>query len=508
MAKKKPRLRDWLNERDEVPPRFARENFGNTYTFKYLLDALRSRAPGQWSQNLLELSRHFTSAIFLAVNTLANQVAAAEWKAYERDPDIPDGKSQLHHTDPLCRLIEDPNGDDSTADLGYQLTQQLDITGMALIWVPRDNALDLPSEMYVIPTATAFPLPQSDGYPQGAYRILPLYPYGPFTTLPSYQSAAGAIVPADQVIRIKNHHPLLRYDGYAVLTALQLQIDTVEAIDRSRWNTQQKGVDPSVAMTFDPEVFNPDETDLHRLREQLEALYTGPLNAGKILFNPYGTNITRLSSTPAEMAWQEGWSQLVDFILAAYGVPKSVAGLQDDVSYATLHSSLKQFYLFSLNPRLQKIGNKFNKHLVRPFFGSDLCLEITAQKITDEDLLERQLGTDAQVGARTLNEWRKVRGLPPWPGPEGNQRLLASRGKPGESDLAATIAVEGAGRDGEPMRDPDQLAVARTRPTNPDNRGALGPRPKKALVAALARHGHFPTRECRDLWESSLNGKP
>jgi predicted phage terminase large subunit-like protein len=257
-----------------------------------------------------------------------------------------------------------------------------------------------------------------------------------------------------------------------------------------------------------PGGLQPRETDLHRLREQLEALYAGPLNAGKILFNPYGTNITRLSSTPAEMAWQEGWSQLVDLVLAAYGVPKSVAGLQDDVNYATLYSSLKQFYLFSLNPRLQKIGNKFNKHLVRPFFGRDLCLEITAQKITDEDLLERQLQSDAQVGARTLNEWRKLRDLPPWPGPEGNQRLFASRGKPGESDLATTLAVEGAGRDGEPTRDPDQLTIARTRPTNRDGRGALGPRPKKSLVAALDHHGRFPTREARDLWESSLNGKP
>jgi len=467
--KKRPRIRDWLDTDAPKQAPVRDTVVDSPFGYHYLLAALRSRAPGQWSQNLLELSRHFSSAIFLAVNTLANQ-AAAEHRVYERDPDEPESKTQLPHSDPLCRLLEDPNSDDSTGDLLYQITQQLSLTGISLTWMPRNNDLDVPSELYSIPSCTAFPLPQSAGYPNGAYRILPLY--GPFTTLPNYRSAAGAIIPADQVIRIKNHHPILRYDGYAVLTALSLQIDTIEAIDRSRWNTQQKGVDSSIAMGFDPQVFNPDETDLNRLRVQLEALYAGPANVGKILFNPYGTTITKLSNTPMEMAWQEGWSQLVDFALACYGVPRSVASLQDAVNYATFFAALKQFYLLSLNPLLRKIAGKFNKHLVRPYHGPDLLLELIAQKITDEELLERQLANDDRVGLRTVNERRKLRDLEPVKEPWGDERVFVTS-KP-ESD---------PDEEDQPDHDHD---VERTRPRNPEGRGSVGPR--KSLLDALERH--------------------
>jgi phage portal protein BeeE len=469
--RKKPRFTDRIHS----PPRQdrVRDSYVDSFPgYRYLWAALRSRAPGQWSQNLLELSRHFTSSIFLAINTLANQAAAADCKVYERDPEEPESKEQLPHGEPLCRLLEDPNDDDGTPDLLYQVTQQLSLTGISLVWMPRNNPLDIPSELYVIPTATAFPLPQDIGYPQGAYRILPLYPYGPFTTLPNYQSAAGAIVPADQVIRIKNHHPILRYDGYAVLSAISRQIDTVEAIDLARLNTQKQGVDPSIAMGFDPEVFNPDEVDLKRLREQIEAVNAGPENVGKIFFNPYGTTISKLSNTPLEMAWTEGWSQLVDFVLACYGVPKSVAGLQDAVNYATLFAALKQFYLLSLNPLLNKIAGKFNKHLVRPYFGPDLLLQLIAQKITDEDLLEKQLGNDLAGGIRKRNELRKLRDLTPLPGPEGEELVFAGKGKPTGSD--------------DPTPEEKDPTVEQARPRNPQARGSLGPR--KALLDAFERH--------------------
>jgi phage portal protein BeeE len=226
-------------------------------------------------------------------------------------------------------------------------------------------------------------------------------------------------------------------------------------------------------MTFDPNIFDPDEADLTRLRAQLEALYAGPHNAGKILFNPYGSSVTKLSNTPADMAWCEGWGQLVDFILASYDVPKSVAGLQDSVSYATLYSSLRQFYLLSLNPLLNKIAARFNKHLVRPFFGPDLLLELRGQKIDDENIEELRFANDLKCGARTINERRKYLGLDPKPW--GEERAWATN-EP--QDLPA--------KNSESPSDPDERAVESTRPTNPLAAGSLGPR--KSLLDALEKH--------------------
>lgn len=527
-------------------PRFGRNvedpSPAADYSYQFLLNALRSKAPGQWSSNLMEQSRHFTSAIYLGVNTKAHQMASADWVVNEMDPDEPDAKHPLHHTDPACMLISEPNPDDCLEDFAYQCVQQLELTGFCLIWVPdadmRGAKADgfprmgerwIPDEMYVIPTATCFPIPQSHGYEQGAYRILPLYPYGPFSTLPSFQSAAGAVIPAEQIIRIKHHHPLLRYDAYAVLTAMKLQIDTVEMIDRSRFSTQERGIDPSVVMNFDPAKFNPNEADLARLRTQLMSLYAGPQNVGKILFNPYGTETTILSTAPKDMAWQEGWSQLMEFVLAAVNVPKPVAGLLDTTSYAQLYASMKQFYMMSLDPLARKFQARLNRFLIRPSFGDDIMLSITPRKITDDEIEERKLQADMANGIRRLNEIRKLRDLPLIPGPEGEafvgKHPAAPAGPPGGMPGGGGGVGGGPGAPrravggvpgqpggpggpggqprapGEPGRAEPETEAAR--PTNDAGAGSLGPRAgrSQALRDALGNRGFFPHHEARDLWD-------
>lgn len=557
-----PRLSNWLDNptgmtgsRQPNFPRGLEDPQGNSqrhspaadYSYQFLLNALRSRAPGQWSNNLLEQTRHFTSAIYLGVNTLAHQMAAADWIISELDPDEPESKHPLHHTDPACTLINEPNPDDVLEDFAYQAIQQLELTGFCLIWVPDTDTRGekagipprgqrwVPDEMYVIPTATAFPIPQSHGYEQGAYRILPLYPYGPFSTLPSFQSAAGAVIPAEQIIRIKHHHPLLRYDAYAVLTAMHLQIDTVEQIDTARNNTQRRGIDPSIVMNFDPAKFNPTEFDLGRLRAQLEALYAGPNNVGKILFNPFGSETTILSTPPREMAWTEGWAQLMEFVLAATGVPKPVAGLLDTTSFAQLYACMKQFYIMALDPRAKKVAARLNRFLIRPSFGDDVRLDINPKKITDDELEERQLQNDMANGIRRLNEIRKKRDLPLVDGPEGEEfvgkHVAAPPGGipgggggsiPGGGPGAPRRAV-GPGGLGTPPQGPggppgaapgqpgrQQPETEAARPQNPQGAGTGTPRQgrSQALLNALGNRGRFPSQEAEQVWNGVVtNGR-
>lgn len=544
-----PRLSDWLDNprgmTGSQPPRFGRNledpSPAADYSYQFLLNAMRSKAPGQWSSNLLEQSRHFTSAIYLGVNTKAHQMASADWIVNELDPDEPDAMHPLHHTDPACMLIEEPNPDDCLEDFAYQCVQQLELTGFCLIWVPDTDVRGekaglpqrgdrwIPEEMYVLPTATCFPIPQSHGYENGAYRVLPLYPYGPFSTLPSFQSAAGAVIPAEQIIRIKHHHPLLRYDAYAVLTAMKLQIDTVEMIDQARFSTQQRGIDPSVVMNFDPAKFNPSEQDLARLRAQLMALYAGPSNVGKILFNPYGTETTILSNAPKDMAWQEGWAQLMEFVLAAVNVPKPVAGLLDTTSYAQLYASMKQFHMMSLDPLARKFRARLNRFLMRPSFGEDIYLNITPQKITDDEIEERKLQADMANGIRRLNEIRKLRDLPLIEGPEGEAFVGkhppaptggmppgmppgGGAGGPGGARRAIGAPGQPGAPGGPPGRQPGEPGRAEPeteagRPVNQAGAGSLGPQQgrSQALVAALGDRGRFPHREARDLWEKEYN---
>ena len=388
---------------------------------------MRSQAPGQWSQNVFELSRHFTGSAYLAINTLAKHAMDSSFSIYERtdDPDAPNGEVQLPWYDPAALLFEDPNPVDTFSDLMYQTVQQLSITGMALTWAPPSDTHDEPKELYSIPTANCWPLPQSPTYPHGAYRVLP-YPFGMLAT-PVGQIASGAVIPAEQISRTKNAHPYLRYDGYAVMTAIGQQIDTLEAIDQSRNSTMQQGAEQSLGLeSTAANGQDLDENDIKRFRKQLEVVYAGPKNAGKIFIPPFGWKLSQISTTPKDMAWQEGWSQVLDFCLAAFGVPKAVAGLQDAVSYATLYSSLRAFCLFSLGPIVRQIARSWNKHIVRPSWGPEIGLRIKAPEFKDETLEETKLANDLKCGALTLKEWRRMRGYDHIDEEWVNERAIAS----------------------------------------------------------------------------------
>ncbi len=416
------RLSDWMTS-----PSTAPADTGNARSLDILVSTLRASPPGQWSANVFELSRHFTSATYLAVNTLAKHAMDSKFKLHERvdSADAPNGKVELAWHDPAVDLFENPNPVDTFADLMYQTVQQLSITGMGMTWAPPSER-DEPAELYNLATCTLWPMPPSPQFPFGAYRASP-YMYANLWGPVQQQSASGALIPAEQIIKVKNHHPFLRFDGYATLTAIQRHVDTLEAIDLSRFNTMQQGCEQTLALESTDLNANPmNQEDLTRLRTQLRQVYAGPANAGKIWVPDPGWKLTQISTVPKDMAWQEGWSQVLDFVLAAFGVPKAVAGLQEATSYATLYSSLRAFCLFSLGPIVRQIARSWNKHIVQPSWGKEITLEICAPEFKDETLEETKLANDLKCGALKIKEWRRMRGYDHVDEPWTDERAIAS----------------------------------------------------------------------------------
>lgn len=177
----RPRIADWLDTPEAVfTSRLNNDTVidapAATANWQYLLGAMRSKAPGAWPQDQLELTRHFTSLIFLAVYTMMKQTESAEMRVMERTRDPLDGDIEIPWSEPVVQLLEDPNDEDNWQDLAGSMTQQAGLTGTALLWKPTYNEMQIPGELYVIPTASALPWPPSPVYPMGSYLIQPYYP--------------------------------------------------------------------------------------------------------------------------------------------------------------------------------------------------------------------------------------------------------------------------------------------------------------------------------------------
>lgn len=460
--------------------------------FKRLLQAMRSMAPGGWSDDRWAETKTFTGIQYLAIHRKAEQLAQGEFQVFVKDDNHQDGKRPVKKGEEgwnLVKLLEKPNNQDSFGDMLYRIVQQMDLTGMALTWMVP-NQLSIPMELYVIPTAIAIPQPAiNPDFPDGYYRIQPVYPYGPFSSYPTPNSAVGAPIPAQWMMRCMYPHPLLRYDGYSPQSALRLHIDEVDMMDRSRHSSMRREINPSAVLNFDEmEGSQPlPEAEIDRIRAEFENLFMGPQNTGNLFVATPGAKLEAWGARPVDMDYQSGWDQLVNFILGAFGITKPAAGMVDDSSYSTLFATLKQLYWITLDPMCNRIGSNLTRHLA-PFFGDDLIVEIRCKPIDDHDVKNARMDKLMQGKAITKNELRKEMEMPltkeEWgeeiAGTETQQEGqpgMPGMPQPGQEEQQPEGMEEAVAQQEDDVEAPE---ATETRP-QPGNlgRGALGPRQKR-----------------------------
>jgi phage portal protein BeeE len=403
---------------------YGRSTVSARNSFVRLLEAFRSGAPGGWSDDRWEQTRHFTGIAYVAIHRIATQLQGAEFQVFMKDPTHPDGKRPVSESDlpqgdrmvrpyDLVTLLEKPNRQDSFGKMMYRVAQQKFLTGTAYLWMVP-NQLGTPMELYCVPTALAIPQPAvNPDFPDGYFRIQPVYPYGPFSSYPTPSSAVGAPIPAQWMMKFQYPHPFLRYDGFSPLTGMRLHLDEIESMDRSRWYSMKRSINPSAVLNFDEmEGAQPlDEAEINRIHSEWENNFMGTENHGKLIVGTPGGRLDEFGRSPREMDWQSGWDQLTSFAMGGFGITRPAAGMVEDSSYSSLFATLKQLNLVTLDPECQDISSELTRSLA-PFFGDNLIVEVRCRRIDDHDLKMSKLNQLMAARAITKNEMRKELEMP------------------------------------------------------------------------------------------------
>ena len=440
-----------------------------------LRNALSQGQPGAWASDHLAESEHFTGWNYVAIRAIAQQAAQANVsvlrqlddshlrrKAYGGDA-APAERLASHH--PLSRLLKRPSPSQSGASFRYEQVVQLKLTGTCLVWkVP--NRLGRTVERYVIPTALATPVRPTRELPHGGFRVAPrsnsLRWDKSWSDSFGFSRALGAVLPAEQVMVIRDPHPINNDDGFSALAAGALWTDTAEQIDRSRWSHLKNGPDPSLIITS-PDEINPTEDELDAAAAKFNSKYSGTGNHGKAMFLSAG-KVEKLSSTPDEMAYDRAFLQLRDAILALHGVPGVAAGVTDGGSYAAFYTSLKQFTMLTVQPTLNLLAEEETEQQ-SPEFGDRLTVVMQAASIDDPALLEQRIRTDISAGALTKGEVRALRNMPPF----GDARDAETAGRSTGADPKQTRAAPAAesAAIGRPKQPPGAMPLANLNGSKP-----------------------------------------
>jgi len=171
------------------------------------------------------------------------------------------------------------------------------------------------------------------------------------------------------ILHVALFNPLDDHYGAPPLEAAQMALDLHNAA--GAWNKAllDNAARPSGALVYGGAANLSDE-QFDRLKEELEANFSGAANAGRPLLLEGGLDWRPLSLSPKDMDFLEAKNAAAREIALAFGVPPMLLGIPGDATYANYSEASRVFWRQSVLPMARRIGADIAGWL-GPSFGDE-----------------------------------------------------------------------------------------------------------------------------------------
>jgi HK97 family phage portal protein len=257
--------------------------------------------------------------------------------------------------------------------------------------------------------------------------------------------------------------------------------------------------------------------DVHEtLKNDLEARYSGPRNAGKPLIPRAPMTWEKMGENPSEMDWLDGKAHAAREIAIALAVPPELLGDSANKTHANYESARKAFYQETILPRMDVLKGELNSWLL-PLYGMDTERYELDYDTDDIEALQEDRQAIYQrayqgwtAGLLTLDQSLKMIGESEVGGDLGGVRIIPSTYVPLEQAVEPPAPVPDvlkpfAGQNNPP----DEGADADTPPT--DNQPPAKRRPRAAnkalrLDTEEQKAAHWKrTETSREAWYGAVS---
>lgn len=314
---------------------------------------------------------------YRAMRMVAEAAAAVPWLAYEGTAEMADH--------PALALLAGPNGRQGGPDFFEALYGHLLLSGNAYVeplmigGVLRELHLLRPDRVSVVEGR--------DGWVAGYdYRA------GGGTRRLAAEADGGRL----SLLHLKLFHPLDDHSGFSPLVAAGAALDLSNAA--AGWNKAllDNSARPSGALVYQPkDGGNLSADQYQRLKEELEAGYSGAVNAGRPLLLEGGLDWKAMGLSPKDMDFIEARNGAARDIALALGVPPMLIGIPGDNTYANYQEANRAFYRLTVLPLIARTAASFSAWLSEIYDG--LRLEPDLDRIAG--LASEREALWARVGA-------------------------------------------------------------------------------------------------------------
>jgi HK97 family phage portal protein len=334
-------------------------------------------------RNLLDANREW---VFIAVDKIAASMAGIRFKVmrYQRN-----GDDQEIFDGPLVEFLEKPGVNLTGKDFIYLNTVYKELTGNAF-W-------ELVSKRAVRPMIPIGVTPVVVKGEVAAYRYA--------------HEGTQRVIPAKSVLHDRYIDPARPYWGRGKLHRIARWVDTSSYVTEFLSRFFVNGA------TFGGFIETEEESE-----ERIKLIKLGLLNdhvgvekAHKIGVLPKGSKFSKVTANMAEMEMGETDDRYRDKILAAFGVPKSILGIIEDVNRANAEANEYVYAKYTVKPIADDFVEFLNVN-VAPHLDDSGKLYFAYDDFVPTDkeieLKREEAGLNGQQYL-TVNEVRAAHGLPP-----------------------------------------------------------------------------------------------
>ncbi|HEV7651348.1 MAG TPA: phage portal protein [Actinophytocola sp.] len=348
---------------------------------------------------------------------------------------------------PASKLLDFVNPHWTPARLARMDELSMCLFGESVWAIHRENGV--PKEIWWLKPSRLLPVPDEEDYLSGYL----------------YESQVnGQIIrfDADEIVWFRYPNPLDEFSAFSPISAARLAADTASAMMQANRNLHKQGVQIAGMVTpkGDRVRYTPDQA--RELADDLQTRFAGAKNAHRWAVLRYEAEFHPVTFSPKDAEFVLGLGLTLRQVCNAYGVPSP---LLNDLEHATL-ANVREFQLglweHALVPdswlKAQEIEEQYLPKFpgfndlpdyVEPNFDHVAALQVAKSATWDRD---RQA---LEVGALTINEWRRKQGLPavPWgdafwapvnKAPVEDAKALPPAAGDGEESAAGPSPVEDA----------------------------------------------------------------
>ena len=357
--------------------------------------------------------------VYVCVNRIAKKASSTELYLYTLDDEGNEEEIKKHI---FLDVLKKPNDMMSEAQLRFLLHQHMELAGEAFWYVPRNEV-------------------------GGPYQILPLMPNN-VTVVPGVEKLIQGYIyevrgekvsfDPEEVVHFAypNPDPDDFFRGASPIKAAAYAIATNQNAERWNYKFFKNSAIPSGGVLETENKL--DDLEANRLVRLWEKQHKSESKWHKIAVAQQGLKYKSVAIAHKEMDFVKQLNNTRDMILAIYNVPRSIAGLSEQINRAHAFQEELNFATYTIKPTLDFIASELNTFLLPQF---DEQLRIGFKNVVPRDVEVQLKRHKLYLGAYvlTINEVREELGKEPvsW----GDEPYIPATGQQGtgtETNLALT----------------------------------------------------------------------